>query len=529
MIDVVIIDDEIWVTRLLEKLIPWEALGFRIVGVYHDGQEGLAGILELHPHLVLTDIRMPGIMGLEIMREVQESGENPMFIIISGYSDFEYAQTALSYGALGYLLKPIDQQELEKYIDKVQNLHTQKQRKQQDEQALQNSVGEMMESLRERIFFNLFEGLGNPDEDVSSLNSILRLNFIHGEYTVAGVFLDPTERADEVKELITRTIWKVNLPAYCYEMLSLPMPREMLLVLNYAEGTVRKIEQSLSRMFDETLSSRPTCGVTLGIGEPVRTIGELSQSYRQMREMQMTRLVRGTNRVYNSRTEPHTAQEESQMLYPSFDISLKQAFNSGQADDVAKLSGFAVDRFMAKAQKYPALLMRGINRLLALYESNASVAAEKHRDLFSEKRRLLASADSVAQVKQILGAVAAQLIAARAGSEAVTGASAVRKALEYIDNSYTQDISLSEVAEVVHLNPNYFSEVFKRETGINFKEHLISKRIGSAKELLRNPAYKLTEIAESVGYNDTKNFGKSFKKIVGVTPMEYRKLMTGNE
>jgi two-component system response regulator YesN len=526
VIDVLIIDDEIWVTRLLEKLIRWEDLGFRIVGVYHDGREGLAGIRELRPHLVLTDIRMPGITGLDIMRETQENGDAPMFIIISGYNDFEYAQTALSYGALGYLLKPIDQKELEKYISKAQNLHTQKQRKWQEEQALQNSMGQMTENLRERVFLNLFEGVGNPEEDISSLNSVLRLNLMQGDFITAGVFLDTEDRAAEVKELITRTIWKVNLPAYCYEMLTLPMPQEMLLVLNYAEGTTRKIEQSLFHMFDEVLSSKPACGVTLGIGEPVGRIGELSQSYRQLREMQMSRLVHGSNRVYNSRTEPRTSQDENQMLYPTFDISLKQAFNGGHASEVAKLTGFAVDRFMAKAQKYPVLLMRGVSRLLALYEVNAAFAAEKYP--FSEKRRALAGAGSVGQIKQMLAEIAAELIAARAGGEAASGASAMQKALEYIENSYTQDISLSDVAEVVNLNPNYFSEVFKRETGVNFKEYLISKRIGSAKELLRNPAYKLNEIAELTGYNDTKNFGRSFKKTIGVTPMEYRKLMTGN-
>ena len=529
MMDVVIIDDEIWVTRMLEKLIRWEDFGFRVAGVYHDGREGLAGIRELKPQLVLTDIRMPGIMGLDIMREMSESGDGPMFIIISGYNDFEYARTALDYGALGYLLKPIDQAELGKYVGKAAELQLQKQAEQQKEKRLQSSMGEMMEKLRKQTFLNLFEGTGEAAESVSSLNTLLRLSFCRGEYMIVGVFIDSAELEQEINGWITRAIWQVNLPADCYEMLTLTLNQEVILVLNYAQGEIPKIEQSLTEMFGEVLSSRPACGVTMGIGEAVREIGGLQCSYRRMREMQMARLVHGPNRVYNSRTEPHTAQNEQQMLYPNFEISLKQAFDSGQIDTLSKLVSAAVDRFMAKAQRHPELLMRGINQMLLLFESSAPLTEDKRRRLFADKRRMLACAGSIGQIKQMLGDFAAELTALRAESENNMAGPAVQKALAYIESAYMQDISLSEVAEKVNLNPNYFCEVFKRETGENFKKYLIAKRIGSAKEMLRNPAYKFSEISELVGYNDTKNFGKSFKKLVGVTPGEYRRLMTGND
>lgn len=116
MIDVVIVDDEIWVTKLIERIIDWNAYGFRIVKVYNDGFEALEGIKVLKPELVLTDIRMPGITGLDIIQEISAESKDIFFAIISGYSDFEYAKSALTYGAVGYLLKPIDQQELIKIL-----------------------------------------------------------------------------------------------------------------------------------------------------------------------------------------------------------------------------------------------------------------------------------------------------------------------------------------------------------------------------------------------------------------------------
>lgn len=114
MIDVVIIDDEVWVAKMITQIIDWGAYGFRIAGIFHDGEEGLDGIRRLHPRLVLTDIRMPGLTGLDLIQTLSEESPDIMFVIISGYNDFEYAKSALTYGAIGYLLKPIDETELKK-------------------------------------------------------------------------------------------------------------------------------------------------------------------------------------------------------------------------------------------------------------------------------------------------------------------------------------------------------------------------------------------------------------------------------
>ena len=116
---VVIVDDEIWVTEVIKNIVSWKSYGFEIAAVCHDGVEAVRSICEIQPALVLTDIRMPGKNGIELLKEISEQSKNTMVAVISGFNDFEYAKSALTYGAIGYLLKPINENELEDVLEKV--------------------------------------------------------------------------------------------------------------------------------------------------------------------------------------------------------------------------------------------------------------------------------------------------------------------------------------------------------------------------------------------------------------------------
>lgn len=147
MIDVVIIDDEVWVAKMITQIIDWGAYGFRIAGIFHDGEEGLDGIRRLHPRLVLTDIRMPGLTGLDLIQTLSEESPDIMFVIISGYNDFEYAKAALTYGAIGYLLKPIDETELKKVVLKAKKQLVSEELKQRSELQMRDTMGHTVENF----------------------------------------------------------------------------------------------------------------------------------------------------------------------------------------------------------------------------------------------------------------------------------------------------------------------------------------------------------------------------------------------
>lgn len=528
MIDVVIVEDEIWIARMILKIIDWEALGLRITNIYYDGNEALIGIKKHKPQLVLTDIRMPGITGLDIVSEIHESNPDIMFIIISGYNDFEYAQTALSYGALGYLLKPIDENELKKVVIKARELIEQKQMRSQSEKQMKHSINEMVEKLREKTLFNMLNGLSISAGNLNEINEELHLKFCSGRFLATILAIEETNQVKKMTEKIMRAIWRVNLPSECFEIVTLTIAKEMIIILNYRDEPGLQVEDSLIRMFDEVLSDNSDSKITMGIGLEVENIFSISKSFEYAREMHMYRLIGGSNRCYNSRVQTRSAFSDNKLFCPNFELSLKQALNSKNVDELGKLTDDAIDYLVDKAQKQYAVLMIGINRLLTLFEESAPAGLFGWADYFFNRRISIVSSNTIREIKELMREICGELISNRSTDDSETYRPLMKLALEFINQNYMHDIGLGDVSEIVQMNPNYFSVVFKHEIGVNFKEYLTNKRIDIAKELLCNTVYKLSEISDFVGYNDVKNFGKMFKKAVGVAPIEYRKLMSGH-
>lgn len=152
MIRTVIIDDEIWVCQLIKNIVDWGAMGFEIVEVAYDGEAGLEAILRQHPQLVLTDIRMSGMDGIQLMQKVRERKLDTKFIVISGYDDFVYAQGALKYGALGYILKPVDRRELTDFLMSVRDELFVGKMEENKKKEIEGKLNESIEQLRIQYF-----------------------------------------------------------------------------------------------------------------------------------------------------------------------------------------------------------------------------------------------------------------------------------------------------------------------------------------------------------------------------------------
>lgn len=529
MIDVVIIDDEVWVAKMMTQIIDWGTYGFRIVGTFHDGEEGLEGIRRLHPRLVLTDIRMPGITGLDLIQTMSEEDPEIMFVIVSGYNDFEYAKAALTYGAIGYLLKPIDETELKKVVLKAKNQIVSEELKQRSELQMRDSMGHTVEKLREQFFLNFVLGLGDKTISLNRVNEDLKLNFRSGSFQVVDILAEQKSYAKPCVDLITKAIWEADLPTECYEMVTLSPRGDTILILNYMPSQMDTIQQMLDRFFSILLEKRPPCGVTMGVGTVSSQFSGISESYQSAREIAMCRLLRGVNRVYSAPRSPQIPPENRLTAPLSHDINLKQAFQSGDLEAVQRVTNQWTQWYFAKAQQAPQMLMNGLNHLLSLYQENAPSGDQNWKAYFLKRRDEVGAASSLEEVNLLLADTAKTLIDSREPRKAVSNQTAVQEVLRYIDLHYMQDLSLGDVADMVRLNPNYFCEIFKKEAGVNFKEYLVTKRIQQAKQLLKSPSYKLNEVAEMVGYRDGKHFGKAFKKLVGITPGAYRKLMLGHE
>ncbi|NLK87670.1 MAG: response regulator [Clostridiaceae bacterium] len=530
MIDVVIVDDEIWVTKLIENIIDWNSYGFRIVKVYHDGFDALEGIKLLKPDLVFTDIRMPGITGLNIIRELSAENKDTLFAIISGYSDFEYAKAALTYGAVGYLLKPIDKKELEKILIKVKDMISAEGSRQQDILNLKITYDNAIDKLREQYFEKIFEGVVDESISIEKINSELNLNFHEGTFQVLEIVYGQVDNEAQVVERVLKNLWECGLPSLCIAIVALNINHKIVIILNYKRELAESAGKCIRDFFGSVLEDRITKELVLSIGTEEQSISGLRSSYSSAKLICFARLTQGVNRIFDCRD--FLQLENSTPPDPEFDVELKQALNSNDKALVVSMISKKIMELTIVNAKNPVTLYNGIMYILKLLSGNifgTSKKPDEWQDYFEEKRVRIESSVGKAAILVLFSEIAEDIISLKSNDELNKNKIMIEDAKRYIDSNYMCDIGLEDVSKTVQLNPNYFCELFRKETGYNFKEYISLRRMEAAKELLKNISYKLSDISSLVGYNDAKYFSRTFKKYVGITPSEYRKLMVGYE
>lgn len=241
-------------------------------------------------------------------------------------------------------------------------------------------------------------------------------------------------------------------------MVTLNPRGDSILILNYTPEQKNAIQQILDRFFAVLLEKRPPCGITMGVGSVSGNFSDICVSYQSAHEIAMYRLLRGTNRVYSALKLPHTVSENTHTLDLNHDISLKQAFQSGDLEAVQKLTAQWIQWYFTKAQQAPQILIGGLNHLLSLYQENAPAGTRDWKAYFLERRDEIGAASSLQEVNLLLANAAKTILDSREPDSAASGQTAVQEVLRYIDHHYMQDLSLSEVADMVRLNPNYFAK-----------------------------------------------------------------------
>lgn len=523
MLDLLIADDEVWVARMISSLIDWEAEGFRIVGMCHDGLETMQRIRELQPALVLTDIKMPGMTGLEIIQRSSAEGLDVSFIIISGYCDFEYAKTAITYGAAGYLLKPLDQKELLDIVARTRATILQARQTRQDQQHIADTLDRTLEQARLHFFVRLFETEHEALAPLETLNSDLRTTFGEGLFQVAAL---TTANAHELPMVIEAASAALDaaLPD-CLDRCIFINRQCIDLVLNYHAENQKQVISAVYAAFQQLLT-RSHCPVSMALGTPVERLCNLRRSYQTAHEALAYRWVQGKNQLFENQIAVEDESALTSICSMNSELKLRSAFKEGNLPLVIRQMDELLAHAGQWAEKNPRILVHSVQWLAALCEDVARLSGAAHDEL----REKIDGCSTLDNVKATLMEYSKQLIALRNQEASLSKNQALaQEALRYIDQNFMQDISLNDVAEAVHLNPNYFCTLFKDETHTTFKEYLTQKRIDTAKKFLKSEKFHLNEIADMIGYNDVKHFSHMFKKIVGVTPSEYRRIVVGHE
>ena len=529
MLKVMLVDDEPFTLQGLQVLIDWESGGFEIAAVCSNGKEALKYLREKQVDLIISDIRMPEMNGLELLETVKkEKISDAAFVLLTGYDDFAYTQRAIRNGCLDYILKPVIEDELIAVLRKVSNLN-------RESVILKKNREKMEDAYLARVLRHLIRGKYN-DEDIEYANKNLQLSgnlrFIEIELVNRDPEADSGESddmsamqrqlynacKDVLKEYTNHFTLDISYDEdnnsvgfiYCEKMASSSDMTEA----EFLNALIRKIE---------VLIIKP---IRMLCGKPVSDISSLSKSFDSCRGLRSIARFHNTKKLYFF--------EETEDKHGSIVLCKN-----------------TIDEIIGSIEKNdPVQIESGIEKLYAELKgkegNNRAFDLNINYFLF-QLIHLASDLDDTVNQEEIIQYISEQT----SGNAFIRGShqhmtkfateyalylSELRKSISRgilsvveadIKKNYADNISLKDLGDKYHINSSYLGQVFKKNYGMSFKNYLTNYRIREAARQIINTDKKINRIAEDVGYKDSDYFIRKFIEIMGCTPSKYRKSNQG--
>ena len=564
MYTIAIVDDESIIRRGLAQSIDWNELGYEVIGTASDGEEGLALIKEKKPDIVISDIRMPILDGLEMVRQARRLRLRSNFILMSGYEEFRYAQCAVNLKVEKYLLKPIDNEELVRVVRRVT-------RQIEAERKLERQISESMPLLRHNFVSRLLSGSMTEEEIVSELG-FLDIALSAYQYLVLVVKVDdyrnePYDSHIQSQELLKFGILNIVKEVFSEESLppcepepnrETPPPArlhnagdegipgnklqqvlfhdtggdELVVIAGCGEGeegaALRRIYQlceELSQKIGESLSTT----VTIGMGRFRKGYQGIARSNSEASSAIEYRHMEGKNRIISiqdihlpGRRDSISISDLEKKVISSIKIGLVEETNKSLEAIRARI----LEQEFVTLEKMRLIGMELSVLLIKEAENWASQDSDKNlMEDFNSLSSSIMSKETLDDIFQVVFTLVEKIARGINAQRISQQKEIIDQAIAYINANYgSEDLSLQDVAQNVHISSSYFSTIFKKEKNINFTDYLTETRMKKSMELLRNTNLKAYEIARMVGYSNPQYFSLCFKKYTGYSPLQFKNI-----
>jgi len=519
--NVLIVDDEIHICKLLEKLIEWERLELNLAGTANDGVQALEKIFQDKPDIVITDIRMSGGSGIDLIRRVRENHLKTQFIIVSGYRQFDYAKDAMVYGAADYILKPVNKEELNGILER---LILRIQEEQGHSRKLAREIRKNAVISKRQLVDRLLLGGSLSDQGLQEDYGIFfdrqRIRFM-----IVQIAAGYQDGRPETVGFIMNKLQSGMEREFGGEIAATIGSRTMACMLIYEIGDARNIcskAEGIWKYCRNMVSEYGNYSITIGMGKEAEDTSGLEAALQTAELALDIRLIEGGNRLIVCNEQLRSTKELQDFLTGPVRKEIYGCIEAFNEDGLIRLCREIMETIRQEGRACVGLLSEFTNGILKImqriYGSKDTGAEwretaidigympdfERYRSAFFEKVR--------------------EIMERRYWESQYKEEQPVRIAREYIRSHFTKPITLKEVASEAGLNPNYFSVLFKKSTGMNFSEYIIELRIEEGRKLLKATTLNISEIADMVGYKDAKYFSRLFTKGTGLKPKEYRKL-----
>lgn len=518
MIKVVIIDDESIIRIGLKAIIDWEANGFLIVGEAANGKDGLELIRSAQPDLVITDIKMPQMDGISLIREANRVNPDIKFIIMSGHGEFELIRSAMKLGAIDYIMKlELDPESLleslDAYKEKFAGTHT--------DAGLE--IRQKKRELREREFVNyLLYETPTREKFMSFLDELgLALNEHH--YAVALLF--SPENPSETGQRKIRDMYLRDIPA---EILDENFTAALygkdygtyLLLLSGDAGPDRTAEALADayRRLSKKLKAFLNSDVSLAVSRFFDGFDHIGEAVKECRHMLKTLRFQ---EIPGLKTGPLSVRAEVLRDLPRREHDLRKAMLVDDREQIA-----AAFQSIRQAATEPDIDMDTALEACRQFAYFLMAAPEENGGAANADPGRQALFDSVGQLTTVTETRLWfdrlwDFLFTAAGDTAGTGSRNILRARQYLNTHIGERLTLKDVSDYLHLSPNYLSSLFKKEMGKGFVEFFNEIKIRRAMELISAGSYRIYEVSSQLGYENSYYFSKVFKKFTGLTPTEY--------
>lgn len=549
MLKIFLAEDEVVVRETIKRMIPWEELGFELVGEAADGEMALPLLIRQQPDLLITDIKMPFMDGLTLARLAKKEIPGLKVVILSGYDDFNYAKQAIGIGVEDYLLKPITKNALIERLSEIRSRYEHEKTQKEYYEKFQREM-QAYEKNSSRDFFEALVGGSMDMMEVYKRAEKLGLDIVAEAYNVLIFTMNCDEDFSGQRDEYSS--WEAE-SLELLENFFAGHSSAMLFrsnIFSYGvllKGQIETIEENTRACVDEIrkILSRQNGRREwfLAVGQSVERLSQIQKSYHTASRAFSQRYLYDENILYYDEMETMEhpggqAETEDNAYLQKVDVNalnpaiLQKFLSNGLQEET---ENFVKDYFYAIGQEpMESLVFRNyviLNVRFSVISFIKGLGCDTNEMESADTEEVLAESgknmeSAIAYAKKMIS----QAIEIRDQNSGNKNRSILKTAVDFIDSHYMdEEISLNTVANVANVSSNHFSALFSQNMGQTFIEYLTSLRMNKAKELLRCTGMRSSEIAGEIGYKDAHYFSYLFKKTQGMTPSDYRKAREDKE
>lgn len=506
MYRVMLVEDEEFILQGIYQIIDWEKLDLKVVHMAHDGMEALQLWEMEEVDIVITDISMPEMNGLQLMEELRKRAEHVRFIILSGYDEFEYARKAIRLDVENYILKPIDEEQLEQVL------------KQSVEKLKQMNL-KQKEKITYGMELNYFV---NGELNIQEMENFLRhLGFEKKHPYIAFAYMKIDVKS--IKYIDLSKVVSDITKKYEKEGISLLyLQKDVVLLICSFESEHRKERYEFYSTLQNDIESQYGIMTFVSISSVMESLMELPEKYKELKKLQRYLIIEG----YGSCIDESYIEDRS-----TTDIMIDEAKFYKMILEKNKISviSYIEDLFLNNAKKENisidaiyeisiqiCMILKKIQREYELMElkevNNITTLLE---NLYQAEDIITIKSSFIAEIIEIMDQL---------NIENSQYTPVIKQILQEIKSHYKEELSLKTLSYKYHINSSYLGQIFQKEIGCSFSQYINNFRNSKARELILNTNKKMNEIAIEVGYPDTSYFYRKFKQCYGVSPASLREM-----